>query len=384
MRPLLLPLMSVMAVSSGCAYEKQIARLEDRNETLRARIEQLQQELRTKSTTVAHAPPELRTMPSFTVGLAASERHFDAATFERLLNDSLADASQSSDVRVAREEDENQVGKVRGMLIQQYLAADEIPIVITNLAFKLGDPANPFKIANQVVPVEGVTKSRATGSSVNATHPGPITGVMRRDANGGYSIAYEELGAGRGSIQVQPEDVDFRKSQQARAQRQGDISFNWRPNLSQIAVYRVENFKGDVGKFLNNMRYLGIQTAIGQYQTLRDVVFLFGYGSYKTSVVNQIRTPSHITVVEVASVDKATYERLAGRLTEAQLKEIVGARIQWQGCRFVNFANSEKIWERPSAVPFPFVSRQVSEDQRQVFYLKYGSDGVFFIGDYEK
>src|SRR5690606_24664646 len=123
------------------------------------------------------------------------------------------------------------------------------------------------------------------------------------------------------------------------------------------------------------MRFAGAGSSIGQYQTLRDLVFLFGYGSYRTSVVNQIRTPAHITAVEVVPIDEARFERLTGPLEEDEVLAIVGDGARWTQCEFRDFAGEERIWERPASVPFPFVSRQTSGDAEQVFYLKYGSDG---------
>ena len=131
------------------------------------------------------------------------------------------------------------------------------------------------------------------------------------------------------------------------------------------------------------MRYSGIQSSIAQYQTMRDVVFLFGYGRYVTSVVNQIRTPTRITEVEVAAIDAQAFENLSGRLGEQQILDIAGT-VRWQSCEFADFDNEEKIWSRPANVPFPFLSRQVSDEEATVFYLKYSSEGVFLIADYER
>ena len=369
----------VLVLAHGCVNnDARLRQLSEENAQLRAQLERLNTALMDAS------PEELRSIPSFTVGLAASERDFDAAAFQKLLTDSLGAAAQSRSVTVELETDARQTEKVRGMLVQQYLASEEVPVVISNLSFKLQNAENEFKIGNQIVPRSGTTVSRsATGSTVTASHAEPIAAVMRRDTQGRYSIPYEELGGGGGSIRIQTRDVEILDTEQAaRAQRQGDISFNWNLNLQQIQVFRVEGFKGDVGLFLTNMRYSGIETAIGQYQTLRDVVFLFGYGSYATSIINQIRTPAHITSVEVARLSQSSFEGLRGRLTQEEVLNIVG-NVQWENCEFTDFSDTEKIWERSSAVPFPFISRQTSEENAQTFYLKYSSEEVFFIGDYE-
>jgi hypothetical protein len=370
----------VLVLAHGCANnDARLRQLGEENAQLRAQLERLNTALMDAS------PDELRSIPSFTVGLAASEQDFDAAAFQQLLTDSLGAAAQSRSVRIEAETDQRQIEKVRGMLVQQYLASEEIPVVISNLSFKLQSADNEFKIGDQIVPRSSSTISRsANGSAVTVSHAEPVAAAMRRDVQGRYSIPYEELGGGRGSIRIQTRDVEILDTEQeARAQRQGDISFNWNLNLAQIQVYRVEGFQGDVGLFLTNMRYSGIDTAIGQYQTLRDVVFLFGYGSYTTSVINQIRTPAQITSVDVASLSQSSFEKLSGRLTQEEIMNIVG-NVQWENCEFTDFSDAEKIWERPSTVPFPFMSRQTSEEDATTFYLKYSSEAVFFIGDYER
>src|SRR5262249_30863327 len=117
--------------------------------------------------------------------------------------------------------------------------------------------------------------------------------------------------------------------------------------------------------------------------TMRDAVFLFGYGRYVTSVVDQIRTPSHITEVFVAPIDQTTFDALQGRLSEEKVLDMLKS-VRWESCEYVDFGGDEKIWARPAAVPFPFVSRQVSGKAKSTFYLKYSSKGVSFIGDYER
>ncbi|MFQ5504056.1 MAG: hypothetical protein ACE5F1_04560 [Planctomycetota bacterium] len=325
------------------------------------------------------------TMPGFTVGLAASEGDFDSPAFEKLLEESLQAAAKGGLARVIRETDERQISKVHGMLVQQYLASEEVPITIRNLSYKIQDKLHDFKIGNQIVPRSGLRFSQSSAGSTVARHPGPVPAVMRRDSRGQYSISFEELGGGRGNMRIQATDIDILTTdQKPRSERQGDISFNWNLNLKQIRVYRIENFQGDVGSFLSHMRYSGVQSSIAQYQTVRDVAFLFGYGSYRTSVVNQIRTPAHITSVEVLAIGSTGFDKLEGRLSEEEILEIVGEAGQWIACEYVNFSGSEKIWTRPATVQFPFISRQRSAENKRVFYLKYDGNAVFFIGEYEQ
>lgn len=363
---------------SGCAYTQ----LQRENANLRREVQALRAQL-------AGGPvvPNMTPIQSFTVGLAASESSFKQEAFEKLLQDSLVAASENKEFKVSHETDERQVDKIRGMLVQQYLAAEEVPITITNLSYKLQDPAHEFKIGGQIVPRENVHTMPASSSNgaVAMTCPGPIHGVMHRDAQGRYSIAYEELGAGGGNIPIQVRDVEILDPEQdARAARQGDISLNWNLNLEKLQAYRIEDFKGDVGKFLLNMRYPSESTSISQYQTLRDFVFLFGYGPYMTSLVNQIRTESFIDSVDVMSIDEATFKELKGGMDQQSLLAALGSRSEWVPCKFVSFQGSEKIWERPASVQLPFVSRQTSAEKSLVFYTKYDTRGAVLIGDYEK
>lgn len=358
-----------------------LATLQQENTELRAELDRLR-------ASAAGQPAELRPMPQFVVGLAAAERDFDSGAFEQLLQESLASSSPEGSARVARETDDREIEKVRGMLLQQYLAAGEIPVRLTNLTFKLQGRDHEFKIGGQMVPRSAIEVAEAAtggdGSGLRAIHRQPVPAVMQRDGQGHYFIPYEELGAGGGRVTVQTSDAEILDSaDHQRSQRQGDISFNWSLDLKEVVAFRVQGFKGDVAQFLVNMRYSGVDSPIAQYQTMRDVVFLFGYGRYVTSVVSQIRTPAHIDEVQVAAIDQAAFDALQSRMTEQQILDTVGA-AQWLQCEFVDFAGEERIWERPASVPFPFVSRQVSAEGKQVFYLKYATGGASFIGDFEK
>ena len=369
----------VLALAAGCANDGTRPRdLQAENDLLRANLEGLRASLSDMT------PEDLQTMPRFTVGLAASEIEFDYAEFEKLLQDSLRAAARDQSVRVTRETDEREVAKVRGMLMQQYLAAAELPVRISNLSFKLQDSKNEFKIGGSIVPRSEIEVSQADDSTVRAIHREAIPAVMQRDSQGRYHIPYEELGGGGGRILVQTSDAEILDTGNLQhSQRQGDISFSWALDLKQVEVYGVEGFRGDVGLFLSNMRYSGVQSPMAKYQTMRDAVLLFGYGRYVTSVISQIRTPAHIAQVEVAAIDPQAFDNLSDRLTEQQVITLAGT-ARWEPCEFVDFDDQEKVWARPATVPFPFISRQVSEEEQVAFYLKYSSEGVFFIGEYER
>ena len=370
---------AAVVLGSGCATDAvRLAELEQQNAMLQKELENSEAARRAAAT-------DPQAVPSFIVGLAATERDFDAAEFEKLLHESLQSAAKNRSVQVVPETKDREVAKVRGMLLQQYLAAAEIPVLLSNLSYRLHEKNNEFKIGGRLVPREQAQVVAAdTGAGFRMTNREPIPAVMTRDNQGGYHVAYEELGGGNGSIVVQTNDAEILAADAVqRAQRQGDISFNWVLDLKQVHVYRVEGFRGDVGSFLANMRYPGVQSSIAQYQTMRDAVLLFGYGRYVTSVVNQIRTPAHITEVFVAPTDEQTFAAIQGRMTELQVTEAL-REARWERCEFVDFGGEEKIWARPATVPFPFVSRQVSGQDKGVFYLKYSTQGVFFIGDYER
>jgi len=379
MRTNLANLAAVFVLTVGCASDtERLSELEQQNA-------KLQQDLEASEAARRAAAVDPEVVPSFTVGLAATERDFDSAEFEKLLQASLASAAKNRSVQVMPETKDREIAKVRGMLMQQYLAGAEIPVLISNLSYKLHDKNNEFKIGGKVVPrAQAQAVAADAEASLRMSSKDPIAAVMTRDAQGGYHVAYEELGGGNGSIVVQTNDAEILTTDSVQhAQRQGDISFNWVLDLKQVHVYRVEGFRGDVGMFLASMRYPGAHSSIAQYQTMRDAVLLFGYGRYVTSVVNQIRTPAHITEVFVAPTDAKTFEAMQGHMTEQQVADAL-KEVRWERCEFVDFGGEEKIWARPAGVPFPFVSRQVSGQGKSTFYLKYSSKGVSLIGDYER
>jgi hypothetical protein len=372
---------AALVLAAGCASDDaaRLAELEQKNAMLRRELDDSEAARRAGA-----ADPHA--VPSFIVGLAATERDFDSGAFEKLLQESLASAAKNRSVQVVPETKDREIAKVRGMLLQQYLASAEIPVLLSNLSYRLHNKDNEFKIGGRIVPrAQSQVVAADSGAGFRMTNQEPIPAVMTRDNQGGYHVAYEELGGGNGNIVVQTTDAEILAADTVqRAQRQGDISFNWVLDLNQVHAYRVEGFRGDVGLFLANMRYPGVQSSIAQYQTMRDAVLLFGYGRYVTSVVNQIRTPAHITEVFVAPTDDKTFEAMQGRMTEQQVADAL-KDVRWERCEFVDFAGEEKIWARPAGVPFPFVSRQVSgQDKKGVFYLKYSSKGVSLIGDYER
>ena len=195
---------------------------------------------------------------AFTVGLAAASSDFDDQAFIELLVHSLKSSAQNNDFKVTREGDPQQEAKIRGMLVQQYLAAEEVPITISNLSYKLQSVDNEFKIGERVVPRSLVDVSRAgTGQVVRATLKEDISAVMNRDSRGRYTVSYEELGGGGGgNITIPVRDVEIMDTESGnQSARQGDISFNWKVNLETVAVYRIENFNvfdEEVGLFVAN------------------------------------------------------------------------------------------------------------------------------------
>ena len=341
------------------------------------RIDQLE-----SATPVGRAP--LTKIQSFTVGLAASDSDFDNEAFLSLLMHSLKSSAENNNFKVSPEGNETESTKVRGMLVQQYLAAEEVPIEIFNLKYKLSQDGNDFKIGEQIVPASSLETSRR-GGAVFASFKGELSAVMSRNSQGDYFVTYEELGGGGGgSIPVPVRDVEIMDAESgSRSARQGDISFNWRVNLEKVAVYRVSNFQGDVGKFARLMRYPGIPSSISRYQTLRDFVFLFGYGNYETGLVQQILTPPFVSQVEVMQIDEALFEQLQGGIPESEILELLGRRAQWKPCNFVDFSRGNRVWDRPASVGFPFVSRQRSEAKLRVFYTKYDVNGPILIGEFE-
>ncbi|MEE8142411.1 MAG: hypothetical protein V3T77_04870, partial [Planctomycetota bacterium] len=219
-------LLAMMSLSlfflSGCANYQT---LQEENNRLREEIESLRAQLEQRG----EKPTALTNIRTFTVGLAAAQSSFSSEDFVSLLMYSLKEASQDSKFRVARESDDRQASKVRGMLVQQYLAAEAVPISISNLSYKLQDTGNDFKIGERMVPSSEVKVSIASpGGPVHVSHAGPINAFMRRDSHGQYTVSYEELGGGKGSIPIKVRDVEILDSDQnARSARQGDLSFNW-------------------------------------------------------------------------------------------------------------------------------------------------------------
>lgn len=370
--------------SSGCM----LTQLQEENQRLREEVDLLEAKIADLKERASRGqdPAALTPIRSFTVGLAASETSFDEQAFLRLLMNSLKSASQNQRYKVMPERDPHEVAKFRGMLVQQYLSAEEIPITVSNLNFKLAQATHDFKLGDRVVPRTDTQVLR--GSTTGAAHvsfKGELSATMNRDVQGRYSIQYEELGGGQGRIPVPIEDYEILDpEEEPQFARQGDISFNWKLNLAKVIVYKVDNFQGDVGEFLRSMRFPGAASSISQYQTLRDSVFLFGYGNYTTSLINQMRTPADITTVEVLALDPVVFAQLEGGMTEKEILEIVGGGRNWVPCEFISFDGGERLWQRPAEVSLPFISRQVTETKMHTFYTKYSSEGADLIGDFER
>ncbi len=369
---------TLLVPTSGCHnLSQEVAQLRAEN----ARLEEENAMLRAGTDV---PPPEFAPIQRLTVGLAAAANDFDEGAFEALLEESLGDAADASRLRLSVQESPREVAKIRGMLVQQYLAADEIPILISNLSFKLADASSAFKIGGTVVPAAG-SRREAAGAGTLVTYRESLPGVLRRKDGGTFAIEYEELGRGTSSVDVELNASDmFAAGDGTRVKRQGDVSFNWRLNLAKVAVYQVEGFRGDVGQFLRQMRYGTAQSELGQFQTLQDNVFLFGYGSYRTDVVSQLRTPGYIDSVEVAPIDAGALAELSLQEDESQLLEQLGRNVAWQPCEPLDFVGSERTWRKPIVVGFPFVSRQTSSARGVVFYTLYSADGTRLLGNFTR
>lgn len=84
---------------------------------------------------------KLLRIDEFTVGLAASEKTFDEGAFTQLLKNSLQEAAlKDARFTFSSELDEQQIAKIRGMLVQQYISEKKVPIRLSNLTYKLKDP----------------------------------------------------------------------------------------------------------------------------------------------------------------------------------------------------------------------------------------------------
>src|SRR5262245_58096645 len=98
--------------AAGCAGNaERLETLELQNAMLRRELEDSEAARRAGA---AAADPHA--VPSFIVGLAATEREFDSAEFEKLLHESLASATKNKSVQIVPETKDREVAKVRGML----------------------------------------------------------------------------------------------------------------------------------------------------------------------------------------------------------------------------------------------------------------------------
>ena len=360
----------------GCQidHSEELARLQEENEQLQLAL--------AKAT---KGDVTLMPVREFTVGLAAAEKGFDEQAFFTLLRDSLRESSIGEPIfTVAVEDDEQQIAKVRGMLVQQYLSEQKVPVRISNLTYKLKSADDEFRIGGMVIPKGQVQREQTADGLVRSTFAGPVLGQMDRDGPGSFSIAYADTSGRTGRISVAIKDVEiFDPDEPPKVARQGDISLNWQLSLEKIQVYRVNHFHGDVGKFMHRMRYPRMRVSIQQYQTISDSVFLFGYGPYVTGVVQQLSTPTYIDSVEVFAVSARTFEALEPGITEREVVDVLGQEASaWVDCKFVEFSADEKVWERPVSIGFPFVSRQSSSTKGVAFYAKYSEEGTVLIGDF--
>ncbi|MBI4583547.1 MAG: hypothetical protein HY717_05955 [Planctomycetes bacterium] len=330
---------------------------------------------------------KLLRIDEFTVGLAASEKSFDEGAFFQLLKSSLQEAAtKDSNFSTTTENDEQQLAKIRGMLVQQYLSEQKVPIRISSLTYKLKEAKADFKIGGAMVPRDDLTVEKTADGLVRCSYKGAIPAQMERDAAGKYSISYEDSSGDKGTVNLTLKDVEFMEAEQpAQTARRGDISFNWQLSMEKLQVYRIANFSGDMGLFMHRMRYPKLPTSLNQYQTIRDSVFLFGYGPYATGLVNRIETPTYISQVEVMPITEAVFQQLEGGIAEEELLKILSENpSRWMQCNFVEFESGKKVWEWPVAVGFPFLSRQTSDEKKLIFYAKYDQKGPLLIGDYRR
>lgn len=367
---------------ASCAGQReQVDRLERENEELRRANQQLETELEA----LGSGDREFAPIPWFTVGLAAAAQDFDSAAFEALLRQSLEEAAGEARVALDSQASERELAKIRGMLVQQYLAAEEIPIVVSNLSFRLADADGVFEIGGTIVSRQEIEVMTSGEGGALVTVPGELPALLRRSEDGAFRIDYEERGHRRGAVEVQLTDADMIASAaEPRAERQGDVSFNWRLELAEVQVYRVQDFRGDVGSFLRRMRIGGASGELSQYQTLQDSVFLFGYGAYRTDVVNQLRTPSFIDAVAVAAIPAALATTLTVQDSEEALLRLLGGALRWQPCEPVAVTGRERTWRSPIDVGLPFVGRQTSSDRREVFYSLYTASGTRLLGNFSQ
>ena len=375
-----IPLVALLVGSTAGCKNQELRRLREENRQLREEIEQLSKTL---------SAPEVKLMPvrEFTIGLAATEKGFDEAAFLGLLRESLQEAStQDSRFAVQIESDEQQIAKVRGMLIQQYLGEQKVPVKISNITYKLKDAGDDFTVGGSLVPRDGLETETTPDKLVRCSYRGALLSHMSRDSAGQYSIAYADSSGREGRIPVIIRDVEvFDPDQPPRAARQGEIALNWQLSLEKIQVYRVRHFAGDLGRFEHRMRYPRQQSSINQYQTIRDWVMLFGYGPYSTELLSRISTPEYINRVEVLPVTQSISDQLESGIAEDDLSRLLASSGRsWIQCSYVGFSEAEKLWERPVSVSvsFPFVSRQISNEKGLVFYTKYDTKGPVLIGDF--
>ena len=356
--------------SSGCGDLKQ---LQQENAVLKKQIE------------IMKAREMISRFSDFTVGIAAGGLGFNEDSFLQLLQMSLDEASLfTSRHSISREIDEQQIEKIWGMLVQQYFLGEKVPIRIFNLTYKTRDLIKNIKIGGVAIPIENVNFQETPNGFFLCTHDNSLAVFLDRNRAGDYSIDYQDSSAKVRTIDFGRMDMDLCSLDSSpRVVREGDISFNWQLNFEKLLVYRVRGFKGDMGAFHHAMRHSRPPITLNQYQTTRESVFLFGYGPYSTELSHTIETPGYIDRVEVLSITSEIFDNLKpGVRKEMLIKEINSTGSVWTPCKLIKKNRDDKIWERPGAIQFPFLSRQSSSPKERIFYTKYTPGSSELIGEF--
>ncbi len=370
----LIGILSVLTLLLVSCRSNELQQLEEENAKLKALLAELE----------SQKGPRVE-VPPFTVGVAASSENQRNSEHTELLRQSLEAAStiDQRNFQINSVNDEQELAKLRGVLIRQHLSEGKVPVLLTDLSFKLRENNRTFTISEEEVPSEGLIAERIDENWIRLNHPGPIQAHIELDGRGEFSLPYSQEGV-RGTLPLELTEAElFSISEEPRFARQGDFSLNWKIDLAPIQAYQVSGFNGDIGMFLHRMRYPNSPSRLNQYQTVRDSTFLFGYGPYPTGLIQRMETPPYIERVEVLSITEEVYNSLEPGMSEGKLLELLAqVETKWEDCQFAELKGQVKSWERPVQTKVPFLSRQTSPEKGLVFYTKYDKDGPLLVGDY--